>query len=165
VSEAAQGGRIRRKGPGRSASDEHYLINLCDEVLGLKAKRQHRFDFLRGDPGRNGRSVMLPVDAWYPDLNLVVEILERQHSESTPFFDRRLTVSGMSRGEQRRRYDARRESVLRKHGIQLCWISIPEIAGGRPKLKRQIEIDRLTVQRILLPYQNPVRPKTGEAHA
>lgn len=108
---------------------------------------------------------MLPVDAWYPNLNLVVEILERQHSESTPFFDRRLTVSGMSRGEQRRRYDERRASVLRKHGIQLCWISIPEITGGRPKLKRQIEIDRLTVQRILFPYQNPVRPKTVEAHA
>ena len=44
----------------RQSSDEHYVIDLCDEVLGLKASRQHRFDFLKGDTG-----VRLPVDAYY----------------------------------------------------------------------------------------------------
>ena len=38
----------------RKDSDEFYVINLCDDILGLKALRQHTFDFLRGDgtPGR-----------------------------------------------------------------------------------------------------------------
>ena len=52
----------------RNDSDEFYVINLCDEVLGANASRQHTFDFLRGD-GTPGR--WLPVDAYYPELNLV----------------------------------------------------------------------------------------------
>lgn len=60
----------------RSAGDESYVIDLCDEVLKLKALRQHRFDFLTGDSGAK-----LPVDAYYPSLNLVVEFKERQHTE------------------------------------------------------------------------------------
>jgi len=56
------------KASGRKASDEHYVIDLCDELLGVPAERQYRFDFLRGDTG-----VSLPVDAYYPDLNLVIE--------------------------------------------------------------------------------------------
>lgn len=46
---------------------ESYMIqrkdrdDLCDEILGAKASRQHTFDFLLGDgiPGRH-----LPVDAF-----------------------------------------------------------------------------------------------------
>ena len=34
----------------RADSDESYILNLCDEILGVKAVRQKRFDFLRGDP-------------------------------------------------------------------------------------------------------------------
>ncbi|WP_309751901.1 hypothetical protein [Novosphingobium sp.] len=45
---------------------------------------------------------MLPVDAWYPELALVIEYRERQHSEAVKFFDQRETVSGVGRGEQRR---------------------------------------------------------------
>jgi len=56
----------------RSTSDESYVIDLCDEVLKLKAHRQHRFDFLKGDSGTR-----LPVDAYYPSLNLVIEFKER----------------------------------------------------------------------------------------
>jgi len=29
----------------RENSDEHYIIDLCDEVLGEKASRQYCFDF------------------------------------------------------------------------------------------------------------------------
>jgi hypothetical protein len=74
----------------RSASDESYVIDLCDEVLKLKALRQHRFEFLKGDSGTK-----LPVDAWYPTLNVVVEFKEKQHTEEVKFFDRRQTVSGI----------------------------------------------------------------------
>jgi hypothetical protein len=75
--------------------DESYVIDLCDRVLNLKAKRQHRFDFLRGDSGRK-----LPVDAYYEisvDRKLVVEYREMQHSEPVAFFDKRLTCSGCNR--------------------------------------------------------------------
>jgi len=58
-----------------SCKDETYIINLCDCVLGLTAERNQRFDFLRGDPRRNGKEgAMLPVDAYYPSLSLVYNI-------------------------------------------------------------------------------------------
>lgn len=81
---------INQKLGGRMNSDEYYVIGLCNEVLGLKASQQHRFDFLVGDSGTK-----LPVDAYYEDLNLVVEYLESQHTQSTPLFDKKETVSGV----------------------------------------------------------------------
>lgn len=98
----------------RRKSDECYIIDLCDEVLKQKALRQHRFDFLRGDTG-----VRLPVDAYYPLLNLVIEFRERQHTEEVKFFDRRQTASGMGRGDQRKLYDERRRKVLPEQGLNL----------------------------------------------
>lgn len=98
--------------------DETYVIDLCDEVLGIKSSRQHRFPFLLGDSG-----VPLPVDAYYEKLGLVVEYCEKQHTEAVKFFDRKQTVSGVSRGEQRRIYDERRKQVLPKHNIKLIIIS------------------------------------------
>jgi hypothetical protein len=95
-------------------SDESYIIDLCDEVLRQRALRQHRFDFLCGDSGTK-----LPVDAYYPSLNLVIEFKEKQHSEEVKFFDKRQTVSGISRGEQRRLYDQRRRDLLPDHGINV----------------------------------------------
>ncbi len=79
--------------------DEHYIINLCDQFLGATALRQHKFDFLRGDPGKLGKCRRLPVDAYYPELKLVIEYRERQHTEAVAFMDRRSTISGCSRGE------------------------------------------------------------------
>lgn len=102
--------------------DAQYIIDICDEVLGTPALREHRFDFLRGDPGRNGRTASkLPVDAYYSTLNLVIEYCERQHTESVSHFDKPhvLTVSGVNRGLQRALYDQRRRDVLPKHGITL----------------------------------------------
>ena len=104
---------------GRSGSDEAWVIDLCDKVLLRKALRQHRFPFLAGDPGPSGRRTCLPVDAFYPDLKLVIEYHERQHRERVPFFDQRMTVSGMSRGEQRRRYDDLRRTLLPRNGYHL----------------------------------------------
>src|SRR5688500_16258444 len=75
--------------------DETYILDLCDELLGMKSVRQHTFEFLRGDGGRK-----LPVDGYYPSINLVVEYRERQHFESVALFDKRKTVSGVSRAEQ-----------------------------------------------------------------
>jgi hypothetical protein len=62
----------------RADSDEAYVLDLCDAILREPASRQHRFDWLVGDPGRNGRSRALPVDAYYAARRLVVECRERQ---------------------------------------------------------------------------------------
>jgi len=43
--------------------DEHYVIDLCDEVLGVVSSRQHRFDFLLGDTNKLRKAVKLPVDS------------------------------------------------------------------------------------------------------
>ena len=134
---------MARQSNGRSASDEHYVIDLCDEVLGLKASRQHSFDFLKGDTGRR-----LPVDAYYEEIGLVVEYCESQHSESTPFFDRKMTVSGVTRGEQRRIYDKRRADILPKYGLRLVVIDYKDF-GTSKKLKRDKSADVEIVKRLL----------------
>lgn len=105
---------VKAKTTKQKISDEAYIINLCDKVLGLKGVRQHRFDFLRGDTG-----VKLPVDCFYPSLNLAIEYYERQHSETVKFFDKRITASGITRGEQRKRYDQLRKTELPKNGVNL----------------------------------------------
>jgi hypothetical protein len=53
-----------------SNKDEYYVLDLCDNILGLKSSRQHKFDFLPGDTNSKGKAVRLPVDAFYEDLNL-----------------------------------------------------------------------------------------------
>jgi len=120
-----------------SNSDESYVIDLCDEVLKQQALRQHRFDFLRGDSGTK-----LPVDAYYPTLNIVVEYMERQHTEEVKFFDRRQTVSGVGRGEQRKLYDQRRRDVLPQNGIKLVELDYSDFEHTKgKKLVRDKEKD------------------------
>jgi hypothetical protein len=53
--------------------DETYVLDICDRVLGVSGIRQHRFAFLQDDTG-----TPLPVDAYYPELSLVIEYRERQ---------------------------------------------------------------------------------------
>ncbi len=127
----------------RACSDEFYVIDLVDEAVGLKASRQHRFSFLLGDSGRS-----LPVDAYYESLSLVIEYYERQHIEEVKFFNRRMTVSGVSRGEQRRFYDERRRAELPKHGIKLVVISFTDF-GTAKKLVRNHNADLCVVKAIL----------------
>jgi len=134
----------------RTLSDEAYVINLCDEVLSTSALRQHRFDFLRGDarPGKQG--ARLPVDAYYPDKQLVVEYCERQHTEVVPIMDRRMTVSGVDRGTQRAIYDQRRRNVLPKHGIALVELSYADFAHDKNKCLCRRRVEDLKVIRQAL---------------
>jgi hypothetical protein len=129
-------------------NDEAYIVGICDKVLGKKASRQHRFDFLRGDPGKGGRQVRLPVDAYYSELGLVVEYHERQHAESVPFFNR-MTISGMTRDEQRKRYDQRRAEVLPRHGITLVVICHLEFECDKAKRLRRVLKDRVAIEQRL----------------
>jgi hypothetical protein len=136
----------------QSNSDESYVIDLCDGALGLKASRQHRFDFLLGDPSPNGKSVKLPVDAYYESVSLVVEYRELQHSESVSFFDKadKVTVSGVHRGEQRRIYDERRRAVLPQNGISLVEISYSDFQfDSKKRIIRDREKDLIVIKRKL----------------
>lgn len=143
VSDATKPGSQITKTKGRSGSDEYYVIGLCNEALGMKAEQQYKFPFLLGDSGR-----ALPVDAYYHELNLVIEYYERQHTEDVKFFNRRMTVSGVSRGEQRKIYDERRKTELPKHGIKFVVISYTDF-GTSKTLKREHDADLAVVKRLL----------------
>lgn len=138
----------------RDKADEHYVIDLCDKILGLEAKRQHCFDFLKGDSCKNGCCLkenagkMLPVDAYYEELNLVIEYWEKQHTEPTPFFDNKMTSCGITRKEQREKYDKRREEVLPQNGIKLVIVQYKDF-GESKRIRRNLEHDMAVIKNIL----------------
>ena len=128
-----------------TTKDETYILDLCDEILNRTSQRQYRFSFLLGDPGKNGSCRKLPVDAYYENLNLVIEYKERQHTESVNHFDKpnKITVSGVHRGLQRALYDNRRREILLKYKIKLIEISYSDFEYNSSKrLKRNIEADK-----------------------
>jgi hypothetical protein len=132
------------------AKDESYILDLCDKVLDLVGSRQHTFEFLIGDCGKDGRCRRLPVDAYYREHNLVIEYRERQHSEPVAFMDRRQTVSGCSRGEQRKRYDERRREVLTKNALILIELDYAMFSQTSRKRLRRISSDDESVIRSRL---------------
>lgn len=140
--------KLLSRNGGRKYSDEYYVLDLCDEVLGLEGNRQHRFPFLKGDAGTS-----LPVDIYYQELKLVVEYRERQHSEEVAFFDKKNTVSGVSRGKQRVIYDMRRREVLPKYGIELVEINYSDLSFDKNKrLRRDKENDLVVIKNKLKKY-------------
>lgn len=139
----------------RGNSDEAWIIGLCDEVLGEQAIRQHRFPFLTGDPGATGRRSPLPVDAFYPARKLVIEFHEIQHSQPVAHFDKRQTVSGVSRAEQRRRYDELRRTVLPQHGIDIVIFDYSEFEHTTAGRLQRTSRDRQIVAERLRCYATP----------
>jgi hypothetical protein len=90
------------------------------------------------------------VDAYYPDHRLVIEYRERQHTESIPIMDRRMTVSGVDRGTQRAIYDQRRRAVLPLHGIRLVELPFTDFAHDKNKgLCRRREEDLIVIRQAL----------------
>ena len=155
------GGRINNlRSPSNTAQDvsrsatrdEHYVLDLCDVILGLKAVRQHCFPFLTGDPDWRGCRKPLPVDGFYPALGLVVEYHERQHRERVGFFDDKPTVSGVPRGEQRRMYDERRADLLPRHGYSLVVLNVDEFAHDRAKRLLRTPQDQTVISRRLASF-------------
>jgi hypothetical protein len=142
--------RTRR---ARADSDEAYVVDLCDAILGARASRQHRFDWLVGDPARNGRSRTLPVDAYYATHRLVIEYRERQHDEPVAHFDKPdvLTVSGVHRGIQRRIYDERRAVEIPAHGLRLIVVKPSDLAADdRGRLLRDRDPNEAALRTLLL---------------
>jgi hypothetical protein len=129
---------------GRETSDEAYVLDLCDEALGERGQRQARFEWLVGDPGKDGRRRQLPVDGYWPEHRLIVEYRERQHEEPVAHFDKpdRMTVSGVHRGLQRALYDRRREQAIPVHGLRLVVIRPADLAADRRgRLRRNHDRD------------------------
>ncbi|HYN73313.1 MAG TPA: hypothetical protein VES60_12500 [Nakamurella sp.] len=137
-------GEAKRK---RASSDEHYVIDLCDGILGEKALRQYdKFDWLRGDTGRG-----LQVDAYWPEHGIVLEYRERQHYEAVTFFDKpdKLTASGIPRSEQRALYDRRRDELIPANGLILVVIRSSGLVSNKAgRLLRDILRDTLVIQRF-----------------
>ncbi len=99
----------------RSNSDEVYLMGLIDELLDAKGSRKHTFDYLLGDMHQNGKKrTKLPIDLYYKELNLALEFVEHPDSKKNAIDSKeeRLTVSGITRAEQRLKYFNRKRKVL-----------------------------------------------------
>ena len=89
------------------------------------------------------------ADAYYSDLNLVIGYHERQHTSSVPHFDKRKTISGVGRGEQRKLYDDRRKIVLPKHGLRLVVFDHSEFkCTGTGRLFRDKSAEKVIAERL-----------------
>jgi diadenosine tetraphosphate (Ap4A) HIT family hydrolase len=143
--------------PPRTESDERYILDLVAEILAEPDYRwQHRFPTLLGDPGQDGKRRPLPVDGYFPRHRLIVEYWERQHSAPVPIMDEGATVSGVSRGHQRRLYDQRRQVWAEANGMRfviLDYRGFETDKQGRlqrdPVRDRQIVADALQTARVL----------------
>lgn len=142
----------------RLESDEAYVIDLCDTVLGEKAERQKRFSFLLGDLHKDGitRS-QLPVNAYYESLKLVVEYKEGQQVEAVDLGDTLQVeaLNGISRAEQRKIYDERRAEELPKNGITLITIAYSDFSyDSTNKIVRNIMLNMEMVKTKLKDFLN-----------
>jgi diadenosine tetraphosphate (Ap4A) HIT family hydrolase len=137
--------------PPRTESDEKYILDLVAEILAEPDYRwQHRFPTLLGDPGQDGRRSQLPVDGYFPRHKLIVEYWETQHSAPVPIMDEGPTVSGVSRGHQRRLYDRRREQWAAANGLRFVILDhrgFPTDKRGR--IERSPQRDRRIVAEAL----------------
>jgi len=101
----------------RTDSEEKYVFDFVEGRLKEDCQRQKRFDDLVGDLGLGGRRRKLPVDGYFPRRKLIVEYRGRQYYQPVPFMDRRMPLSGVTRGAQRQIYDARKEPWVEKQGL------------------------------------------------
>ncbi len=130
----------------RGQSDEKYVLDLVSDVLAAPYSWQHTFPDLVGDPGVRGDRRPLPVDAFFPSLNLIVEYREKQHFQQVAIMDRRMTISGVPRSVQRRKYDEARQKWAERSGIRVLEIRFDELVHDRSgRLLRHRDEDRAVV--------------------
>ncbi|BDC99559.1 hypothetical protein [Persicobacter psychrovividus] len=132
-------------------TDGFYLVNIANELLGKEASSQHKFSFLLGDYHKDGKSrTALPIDAYYEELNMAIEFIEKQPIE---FKSTRMTVSGVTRGEQRAMYDQRKRTTLAKEGIAIIDVPYADFrCDEKGKLVRDLEADTKLMREFLADY-------------
>ena len=90
----------------------------------------------------------LPFDAYWASRRLIVEVDEDQHWRPVVFWDKpdMMTVSGVSRGQQRAIYDARKRAAARRANLRVV-----EIAWERrpPPERRDRDVDRSRLAQLL----------------
>lgn len=137
----------------KSRSDEAYVLDLCDKVLEQKAYRKQKFDFLLGDLHKDGKTkTQLPVGAYYESLKLAVEYVkeEDEYFDSVNTKYNKMTISGMTRGAQRKRYAERKAKMLPEHQIQFVEISSNDFkCNDETEIIRNEVSDIKTVQKAL----------------
>ena len=134
----------------RNDSDEKYVLDLFEELIGEKYYWQMKFETLLGDPGKRGRRRKLPVDGYFSNANLIVEYREKQHFQSVEIMDKRMTISGVPRGEQRKIYDFRKEKWASDNNVKFIIIKYNELAYQKNgKLKRDKNFDKVIINKIL----------------
>jgi hypothetical protein len=63
-----------------------------------------------------------------------------------------MTLSGVHRGEQRRRYDERREQMIPRHGLRLVVVKPSDLsADKRGRLRRERNRDLEALRALLRP--------------
>lgn len=137
-------------GKKRIYSDEYYVLDICDEVIGETGSRQYKFPYLIGSTGRP-----LPVDIFYENKKLVIEYREKQHYIDVSFFDKpkKMTASGVPRNIQRKMYDKKRETILPSKGIDIVVIPYFDLDSKKNgKLKRNYEYDKMAIMKLLEKY-------------
>lgn len=103
----------------RSDRDEIYIIELIDELLNEKGSRKHTFEFLLGDLHQNGKTrTKLPIDLYFEHLNLALELVEHPGKKKSAIKSKeeKVTISGVTRAEQRLKYFKRKKNVLEEKG-------------------------------------------------
>lgn len=149
---------ISRKKKAKAAkenSDEHYVINLSDELLQEKASRQHKFAFLLGDFHKDGITrTALPVDAFYKEHNLVIELMNSPQTEVVESSGKsdRITRSGVTRLQQRKIYDERKKKGVLSKNINLIVIDYSSFETEENKLARDKDKDLKVMQELLSDY-------------
>lgn len=134
----------------RLDSDEKYVLDLVSNILDEKYEWQKRFDTLLGDPGKGGRRNKLPIDGYFTKLNLIVEYKEKQHFVEVSIMDRRMTVSGVNRGEQRKIYDLRKEKWAKDNNIKFLSIAYTDLKyKNNGKLLKSIEEDKNAIKKLI----------------
>lgn len=131
----------------RGNSDEYYVLGLCEEIIGTPCAKQRTFDWLLGLPSKKtGYRKPLPVDGYWEEQELVVEFHEKQHSEPVPFFDDKVTASGLLRGEQRKIYDVRKADLIPAHNLKLLIIDYRDFQHKKGKIVRTAGKDRQIIE-------------------
>ena len=128
-------------------------------MLKAKASRRHKFGFLLGDFHKDEKTrTALPVDAYYRELNLVILFSEKQKNLSGEAYAKsdRMTISGVTRSEQRKVYDQRKRSALDSKSIEYIEIDYSSFqVNGRNRLTRDIKADTKILTDILKDHIRP----------
>lgn len=134
----------------RTDSDEKYVLDLISQILECPYEWQKTFSDLVGDTCKDGRKRKLAVNGYFEKYNLIVEYREILHFEAVPFMDKRMTISAVSRGEQRRIYDKRKETWAANNGYRFLSVNYDDLEHYQGKrLKRNVVKDLMVLENKL----------------